>query len=172
MKANTKLLHPVSRMWCVLCLKPGSSAWQNRRRVGMQCNEPAGGKSIFSHLLFNRSVLKPAQNDIKPKMREVRAATNVFSVDFRCSSGVPPNTCKRENTSQERTAWIVDLNAEYQMAGETQTDTSKLIQERKKKKVQSGFILKPIFNQKLWEDVNNLELLKNNRKPEQSKILL
>lgn len=67
-------------------------------------------------------------------MREVRAATNVFSVDFRCSSGVPPNTCKRENTSQERTAWIVDLNAEYQMAGETQTDTSKLIQERKKKK--------------------------------------
>lgn len=27
----------------------------------------------------------------------------------------------------------MDLNAEYQMAGETRTDTSKLIQERKKK---------------------------------------
>lgn len=30
-------------------------------------------------------------------------------------------------------AWIMDLNAEYQMAGETHTDTSKLIQKKKKK---------------------------------------
>lgn len=30
----------------------------------------------------------------------------------------------------------MDLNAEYQMAGETQTDTSKLIQERKKKSLE------------------------------------
>lgn len=33
-------------------------------------------------------------------------------------------------------AWIMDLNAEYQMAGETHTDTSKLIQKKKKKKVE------------------------------------
>lgn len=66
--------------------------------------------------------------------------------------------------------WIVALSAEYQMAGETQTDTSKLIQERKK--VQNNFNVKPIFNQKLWEDGKNLELLMNSRKPEQSEILL
>lgn len=66
--------------------------------------------------------------------------------------------------------WIVALSAEYQMAGETQTDTSKLIQERKK--VQNNFNMKPIFNQKLWEDVKNLELLMYSRKPEQSEILL
>lgn len=66
-------------------------------------------------------------------MREFRInITNVFSVNFWCSLGVPPNICKRENTSEELTARLVDLNAEYQMAGEAQTDTSKLIQERKK----------------------------------------
>lgn len=36
--------------------------------------------------------------------------------------------------SEEPAAWIVDLNTEYQMAGDTHADTSKLIQERKKEK--------------------------------------
>lgn len=42
----------------------------------------------------------------------------------------------------------------------------------RKEKVQNDFNVKPILNQKLWEDVKNLELLMNNRKPEQSEILL
>lgn len=42
----------------------------------------------------------------------------------------------------------------------------------RKEKVQNSFNVKSIFNQKLWEDVKNLEFLMNNRKPEQSEILL
>lgn len=42
----------------------------------------------------------------------------------------------------------------------------------RKEKVQNNFNVKPIFNQKSWEDVKNLELLMNNRKQEQSEILL
>lgn len=38
----------------------------------------------------------------------------------------------RENTREEWT--VVEINEEYQMAGETQADTSKLIQERKEMK--------------------------------------
>lgn len=74
--------------------------------------------------------------------------------------------------SDEPAALIVDLNTEYQMAGDTHADTSKLIQERKKKKVQNNSIVKPIFSQKLWEAVSCLELLKNNRKQEQNNPLL
>lgn len=75
--------------------------------------------------------------------------------------------------SEEPAAWIVDLDTEYQMAGDTHADTSKLIQERKKEKnVQNNSIVKPIFSQKLWEAVSDLELLKNDRKQEQKKPLL
>jgi len=48
----------------------------------MKCNEPARGKSIFSCFLSNRSIFKPAQNDIKLQMREFRATTKVSAIDF------------------------------------------------------------------------------------------
>lgn len=42
----------------------------------------------------------------------------------------------------------------------------------RKEKVQNNFNVKPVLKQKLWEDVKNLELLMNNRKPEQREIFL
>lgn len=60
-----------------LCLKAGSSAWQNRRRVGMSGNEKVRGKSIL--FAFQQgSILKPAQNVIKPKMGEIEPPQMVF----------------------------------------------------------------------------------------------
>lgn len=77
MKANTKPLHLVLCMWWDLYLKAGSSAWQNRRTVGMLGNEKV--KVHFELFAFQQgSILKPAQNVIKPKMWELEPPQMVF----------------------------------------------------------------------------------------------